>query len=168
MSLPAYRDCGIAAATQADVLYIFRTLIRPYDAPVTPSLLHADSVRQADIALCVVSIEELERRHKVARIPYESPVKNVWSTEMVPLLTPGTLVLLNKVDLAKESSITHTQVMQEVSSEVLARHDDGTEWWWPVSLTTGEGMQEFVQGLVGAIKQRYGRQRHSVPVYWRG
>jgi hypothetical protein len=113
-------------------------------------------VRQADIALCVVSIEELERRHSGAGVPREPPVASVWATEMEPLLTPETLILLNKIDLAKEPSIRHAQIMQKVSSEVLGRrHKEVTAWWWPVSLATEEGMQEFVQGLVGALKQRY-------------
>jgi translation elongation factor EF-1alpha len=123
------------------------------------------SVQQADIALCVVSTEELERRHSVAREP---PVAGVWGTEMEPLLTPETLILLNKIDLAKQSSARHAHIMQEVSSEVLGRrHEDVTTWWWPVSLATDEGMQGFVQGLVGTIKQRYER-RHNLPIHRRG
>jgi hypothetical protein len=130
--------------------------------------LHTESVQQADIALCVVSTEELERRHYVARTPRELPVAGVWGTEMEPLLTPETLILLNKIDLAKQSSIRHAHIMQEVSSEVLGRrHEDVTTWWWPVSLATDEGMQEFVQGLVGTIKQRYER-RHNLPIHRRG
>jgi hypothetical protein len=126
---------------------------RPYISPFVSS---CRSVRQADIALCVISTEELERRHSIARIPRELPVATVWATEMGPLLTPETLILLNKIDLAKQSSIRHAHIMQEVSSEVLGRrHEDVTTWWWPVSLATEEGMQEFVQGLVGTIKQRY-------------
>lgn len=115
-------------------------------------------MRQADIALCVISIEELEQRHNPRIAPPKSPVSGVLGTEVMPLLTPKTLVLLNKADLAMESPMKHAQFMEGISNEILARDGKGmtNKWWWSASLATGEGMQEFVQGLVGAIAQRYG------------
>lgn len=122
-------------------------------------------MRQADIALCVTSVEEIERRHREAerRASYEPPVANRLGTEIGPLVTPDTLVLLNKIDLASESASRHAKIMEEVSSEVLARGGgdyvaghDNREWYWSASLATGEGMPEFVEGLVRVIRQRYG------------
>ncbi len=111
------------------------------------------SVRQADVALCVISVEELERRHRDRtqgdKDPRMLPV--AWGTEMGPLLTPGTLVLLNKTDLAKGSPKEHAEIMDEA----LAISGDSNERYWSASLATGEGMPEFVDGLIKAIKQRY-------------
>lgn len=116
------------------------------------------SVREADITLCVISVDELERRHQQKRGPHGLPIASAWGTEMQPLVTPETLVLVNKIDLANESLWSHEKIMEEVSSEVLARHGGDakheSEWYWRASLATGEGMQGFVDGLVRAIKQR--------------
>jgi hypothetical protein len=90
-----------------------------------------------------------------------------WPAEIASLVTADTLVLLNKLDLATESAEQHTRFMmmesdaftQSTEKSPGSNHPDerALPQWWRASVTTGEGMHTFVEGLVHAVKKRYVR-----------
>lgn len=86
-----------------------------------------DSIQEADVSLCVLSLPEAIRD---GGLP----------PSVRPLVTPNTLVLLNKQDL----------VQAGLGSDSVA---GGTNSW-KVSLSTGAGMSDFVEGLGKALNKR--------------
>lgn len=93
----------------------------------------------------------------------DAPVAAKWPAEIASLVTADTLVLLNKLDLATESAEQHATLMMmepdafTQSIEESASPNERAPQWWRVSVTTGEGMHTFVEGLVHAVKKRYVR-----------
>ncbi|KAG8826980.1 mitochondrial splicing system protein [Serendipita sp. 401] len=119
-----------------------------------------EAIRQADIALCVVSIPELEHRYQHS---CESSLEKKWPSEILSLINSQTLVLLNKVDLATAPCPQQLEeymgiLVGELRAKpfpVLEEEDAGGQrWWWSASVTTGEGMQRFVDGLLRCIRKR--------------
>jgi len=88
-------------------------------------------------------------------------VAGIWPAEIASLITADTLVLLNKLDLAQESAEEHAMYMVTESDAFApisgSNNLDARPQWWRASVTTGEGMHTFVEGLVCAIKKRYVR-----------
>lgn len=82
-------------------------------------------IRQADVRVCVLSLPELERGG--GSVP-----------EMVAeFITPQTLVLLNKRDLA-----------------LAADRRQCEKHAWEASIVEKSGMEEFVQGLGVQVRER--------------
>lgn len=122
-----------------------------------------DAVRQADIAICVVSLPELEARNKLATQRWNHRGSAIGGIEAWPppelgeLMSSQTLVLLNKLDVANESAARHAEYLQVpgmAEDEAGARRGEEIRCW-RASVTTGEGMQEFINGLVRCIRDRY-------------
>jgi hypothetical protein len=124
-----------------------------------------NSVREAAIALWVVSIPQLEERHRLGspELISDAPVAGHWPAGIASLITADTLVLLNKLDLASESAEQHVTFMM-MESDAITRsagsknpNEIALSQWWRASVTTGEGMHTFVEGLIQAVKKRYVR-----------
>ncbi|PVF96321.1 P-loop containing nucleoside triphosphate hydrolase protein [Serendipita vermifera] len=114
------------------------------------------TVRDADIALCVVSIPDMERRHSSQSGGESSAAQ--WAPEIQELLTEQTMVLFNKVDLATQLAPQEQHLVRSLEgawgAEIEA-NSTGSPTYWAASVTTGEGMQEFIRGFSQAIKERY-------------
>ncbi|CAG8679681.1 4172_t:CDS:2, partial [Acaulospora colombiana] len=114
-----------------------------------------NAVRDADIALCVVSIPEMERRHS-NQSGGESLLAQ-WPAEIQALLTEQTMVLFNKVDLAARSAPQDQHLARSLEgawgAEIKA-NSTRSPTHWAASVTTGEGMKEFIKGFSQAIKER--------------
>lgn len=117
-------------------------------------------VKNSDVALCVISIPELEERHRDARDSTVSQSLHV----LAPLVTKETFVLFNKVDLAREpaegygSFLSNLIWTEDIAVKNGAEGSTGFDFRsrsWRASVTTGEGMNTFVDGLVEAIRHQY-------------
>ena len=93
-----------------------------------PDALFESSIQEADVSLCVLSLPDVIR---TGGLP--PPVE--------PLMTFNTLVLLNKQDLVVQAELRPYTVKQIQNS-------------WNVSLATGAGMSDFMEGLGKVLKQR--------------
>lgn len=86
-------------------------------------------VQGADVSLCVLSLPEVLTDESRVEIP----------PTLEPLVGPDTFVLLNKQDL------THS-----IPFSII-----GDRQSWAVSLATGEGTKEFLDGFAEALRKRY-------------
>ncbi|TFY59822.1 hypothetical protein EVJ58_g5531 [Rhodofomes roseus] len=93
-------------------------------------------VQSTDISLCVLSLPDI--MNSTSKGPGIS-------SSVSPLISPETYVLLNKSDMA---DVTPDQV-----SSVLTAL--GVRQGWVVSLTTGKGTQDFLDGFAQALQHRY-------------
>jgi len=92
------------------------------------------SVKTSDIALCVLSIPELVSND--GKVIIEDTVRE--------LIDSSTYVLLNKADMSDEAQIA----LAKGSLPECA----GT---WAVSISTGDGLEEFVDSFGRMLNQRY-------------
>ncbi|QRV72543.1 tRNA modification GTPase MnmE [Ceratobasidium sp. AG-Ba] len=88
-----------------------------------------NAVAEADIRLCVVSLENLQ--------------SGVLDDEVAGLLTPDTVVLLNKLDMATTGDLERGQ---ELFSSYRA---------WFGSIVSERGMGELVNGIAELLKQKF-------------
>lgn len=108
--------------------------------------LSSRSISTSDVSICVLSHDEI-----IPRIA-EGKAKITIPDDVIGHLQPDTVFLLNKSDLAKVS----TQVLREALNDALLQHDSGTApHFWSISLRSGEGTQEFLDGLALVLKERY-------------
>lgn len=82
----------------------------------------------ADVSLCVLSLPEVLTDESRVAIP----------PTLEPLVGPDTFVLLNKQDLT-----------DSVPLSII-----GDRQSWAVSLATGEGTKEFLDGFAEALRKR--------------
>jgi Ni2+-binding GTPase involved in maturation of urease and hydrogenase len=89
-------------------------------------------VRNADISVCVLSLSDIKEGVSVP-------------PEVVELVTPNTVILLNKVDLIpadwQEENVDLVRVVGQAHS-------------WRASAVTGDGMKDFVTGLAKVLHSR--------------
>lgn len=72
--------------------------------------------------------------------------------DIIRHLKPDTVFLLNKSDLARIS----THDLREALKGALLQHDlETTRHFWSMSLRSGEGTKEFLDGLASVLKERY-------------
>ena len=118
---------GIQRAAEAYVHYTI--LVLRMLAPYTNGCADWRRVRNADVSVCVLSLSDIEG----VSVP----------PEVVRLVTPNTVFLLNKADLipGKVENVDLTRVVGQAHS-------------WRVSAATGDGMKDF---LVGFGKVLHGR-----------
>jgi hypothetical protein len=100
----------------------------------------------------------MERRHSRPSCG-ERPMAH-WPSEIQALLTEETMVLFNKVDLSTQSAPQEQHLERSPqgawTAEIKANTATaGSRTYWAASVTTGEGMQEFIKGFSQAIKERY-------------
>jgi len=96
-------------------------------------------VQAADASLLVLACPDA--------VSYETPSGprlNI-PPELAPLVTPNTLILLNKMDLLTTSAQAPTAL-----ASALPQHS------WAVSLTSQYGTGDFLAGLATELKDRYG------------
>jgi len=102
------------------------------------------AIENADIRLCVLSLSEMK-----SRLTSNSTWTDLFPEELRPLITPqNTYLLLNKSDL-----------VDCVTIQCVPRQDDIRAW--PVSLSTGSGTKDFLNGLQNALRERYQLERDS-------
>lgn len=104
------------------------------------------SVQEADIKLCVLSLPDLLETENNAVLP----------DAVQSLLDPDTFLLLNKADLACSTPVkTEEKDLLDAALTRLRRgRGDRLSQAWVTSLATGGGTQEFMTGLVMALKHR--------------
>lgn len=74
--------------------------------------------------------------------------------DVIRHLKPDAVFVLNKSDLALDVSAHN---LQEALNEALSRHTLGTtQKIWSISLRSGEGTQNFLDGLAMVLKERHG------------
>jgi tRNA modification GTPase len=78
----------------------------------------------ADVSLCVLSLLDIKGGVSVPQ-------------EVMQLVTPNTVFLLNKVDLVPEMQVENMELAMVV----------GEAHSWRVSAATGDGMRDFLAGL---------------------
>lgn len=72
--------------------------------------------------------------------------------DVIGHLKPDTVFLFNKSDLAR----VPTHNLGEALNEVLLQHALGTtRYFWSISLRSGEGTKDFLDGLASVLKERY-------------
>ncbi|KAI0316134.1 hypothetical protein OF83DRAFT_1060864 [Amylostereum chailletii] len=96
-----------------------------------------DAVQAADVSLLVLSAPDV-----LVRTP--TGTRLVIPPDVRPLLTPDTLVLLNKLDLLPPDLVPDALA---ASPPHPAR--------WTASLTSGEGTSEFLSGFAATLQKRY-------------
>lgn len=89
-------------------------------------------VQEADISLCVLSLPDI-MNDTIGGLQMQIP------PSLAPLITPGTFFLLNKSDLASAS----IPEIQPFNSKA-----------WIASLSTGQGMREFIDSFSRALQER--------------
>jgi hypothetical protein len=99
-------------------------------------LMNCSRIQDADISLCVLSLPEVV---KSTANGYRLDLP----PELHPFISANTLVLLNKSDLVPGSAAANLNVTIG-------------EQAWAASLSTGEGMTEFMEGFVRMLLKRYG------------
>ncbi|THH33812.1 hypothetical protein EUX98_g484 [Antrodiella citrinella] len=99
-----------------------------------------DKVAAADISLCVLPLPDLLQALSLG-IPGISPALSSM------ILKERSYVLLNKADLITPASGTDLTVLLDSLHVPKA---------WIVSLTTGDGVKEFLNGLGETLRERYG------------
>lgn len=82
-------------------------------------------------------------------------------SELVPLVTPNTFVLLNKTDLLLPTS---SESSTALAAAVPQHGSHGG--CWAVSLASQAGTGEFLSGLATALKDRYGGAILIYPGFW--
>ncbi|KAF8450928.1 tRNA modification GTPase TrmE [Boletus edulis BED1] len=103
-------------------------------------------IQTADVSICVLSLDEI--------IPStaEREVKIAIPDDVIRHLKPDTVFLLNKSDLARPP----THDLRKALNDALLQHASGTSrHCWSISLRSGEGTQEFLDGLGSVLKERY-------------
>ncbi|KAF8727811.1 hypothetical protein AX14_006965 [Amanita brunnescens Koide BX004] len=105
------------------------------------------AVQEADIKLCVLSLPDLLKTENNAALP----------DAVQSLLDPDTFLLLNKADLACSTPVkTEEKDLLDAALTRLRRgRGDRLSQAWVTSLATGGGTQEFMAGLVMALKHRF-------------
>ncbi|KAF9246840.1 tRNA modification GTPase TrmE [Melanogaster broomeanus] len=107
-----------------------------------------DAVGTSDVSICVLSLEEAISRSTEGNIQVKIP------DDVISHLKPDTIVLFNKSDLAVNLS-SHDfwgpfrLALRETELDTTVRK------CWNISIRTGEGTQEFVDGLASFLKERY-------------
>lgn len=115
---------GIQRAAEVYVLCpLFRFYVYLLPFPYTNGCVDLHRVRNADISLCVLSILDMQGGVGVPQ-------------EVVQLITPDTVFLLNKVDLLPDWQV-------EVDLAMMVGQANS----WRVSAVTGDGMKDFLAGL---------------------
>jgi len=103
-------------------------------------------IETSDVSICVLSLPEIIPRTA------EGEVKIIIPDDVIGHLKPDTVFLLNKSDLARVS----THDFREALNDTLLQHTSGTtRHFWSISLHSGEGTQEFLDGLASVLKERY-------------
>ncbi|CCM04020.1 uncharacterized protein FIBRA_06177 [Fibroporia radiculosa] len=98
------------------------------------------AVESADVALCVLSLPDILQD---LPLPDISPCTTVPSVSS--MIKRDTFVLFNKTDMVDVAS----PEVQHIMSAVNARNI------WPISLTTGEGADTFLDEFARALRERY-------------
>lgn len=110
------------------------------------TMLSSRSIETSDVSICVLSHDEIIPRTA------EGKVKITIPDDVIGHLKPDTVFLLNKSDLAQVS----THALWEALNDALLQHVSGTtRHFWSISLRSGEGTQEFLDGLASVLKERY-------------
>ncbi|KAG6853224.1 hypothetical protein C0991_005891 [Blastosporella zonata] len=94
-----------------------------------------NAVRAADVSLCVLSLPET-----LAETAYGPRLRIPSALES--LLTPGTLILFNKSDLASSAACEQALTLCGRTA-------------WATSLSTGAATDEFLSGFAGALHDRF-------------
>ncbi|KAG6375056.1 tRNA modification GTPase TrmE [Boletus reticuloceps] len=103
-------------------------------------------IQTADVSICVLSLDEIIPRTA------EREVKIAIPDDVIRHLKPDTVFLLNKSDLARPP----THELRKVLNDALPQQASGTSRpCWSISLRSGEGTQEFLDGLGSVLKERY-------------
>ncbi|EJD53477.1 tRNA modification GTPase TrmE [Auricularia subglabra TFB-10046 SS5] len=79
------------------------------------------AIEEADLSMCVLSLED-------GQLP---------PPDLAPLITPSSLILYNKLDLASPAGLHNTDAR------------------WFASVQTGAGMDAFLAGLTAIVRDRY-------------
>lgn len=93
-------------------------------------------VQSTDISICVLSLPDVVKG---------SAGSIVFPPSVASLITPETYVLLNKLDMTSSVPKQITSVLNML----------GVRKGWVVSLTTGAGTQEFLDGFAESLQERY-------------
>lgn len=113
---------------------VFRCLRKQFVLWSYLSVYHC-RVATADTALCVLSLADAEPMGSEGFIP----------DTVHKLISPSTFILLNKTDLSDDARVQRAR---------LALGDCAGAW--AVSLSTGRGLETFVDEFSSMLHQRYG------------
>lgn len=100
-------------------------------------VFHFLSVASSDIALCVLSFPDV--------------LSGLIDPKILSLITPQTLILLNKLDLAAGPSPISTAQMP-------------SEMQWRASLNSGLGLESFLEGFSKVLKERFDISSGEEPI----
>lgn len=104
------------------------------------------SIESSDVSICVLSLDEIVPRTVEAEARITIP------HDVTRHLKPDTVFLLNKSDLAHISA----RDLPKALNDALPQHaSEASRHFWSVSLRSGEGTREFLDGLASVLKERY-------------
>lgn len=118
-------------------------------------------VEGSDVSICVLSLEEV-----ISVVPYSnqstSRITLTLPTDVLHHLKPHTTFLFNKADLTREVAGLSGELLEREVRDALTRalpvsaqqKEANTLCMWTVSLHTGEGTKEFLDGLAYVLKER--------------
>ena len=132
-----------------------------------------NSVKNADVALCVLPLPEVLVSPSSSSSPHQLDIQIPPSIR--PLITPHTIFLLNKSDLvthflpptlstassffvSPQPNAPSQQVNFTAHLKLIPSDTSGSSFLsqaWSTSLVTNQGTHEFVQGLAEALKSQY-------------
>ncbi|KAF9224381.1 tRNA modification GTPase TrmE [Gyrodon lividus] len=107
-----------------------------------------DVVGTSDVSICVLSLDEVLSRTAEGEAKIKIP------EDVINHLKPDTIFLFNKSDLALDS-LSSDDFWEPLKRALPQTAPDATPKPWNISLHTGEGTQEFLDGLASLLKDRY-------------
>lgn len=102
------------------------------------SLTEGESLKQADLRLCVISLSDLL---------VDTRTSHDFLREYRSLITPESLLLLNKSDLVESDA-----VMEDSLKAIIGAF--GCKYSRIISITTGIGLSAFVDDLSNLVRDR--------------
>ncbi|KAF8845563.1 tRNA modification GTPase TrmE [Paxillus ammoniavirescens] len=105
------------------------------------------SVVTSDVSICVLSLEEVASRTAEGDVEIKIPA------DVVKHLKPDTIFLFNKSDLALDALLG--DFLGPPNRSIPPTPPATMPKSWKISLHTGAGTQEFLDGLASFLKERY-------------
>ena len=111
------------------------------------NITQCTSIEASDVSICVFSLDEVIPRTSKGDIEVTIP------DDVVGHLKPDTLFIFNKSDLARTHVPPHS--LRKALDDALSRQASETRHFWNISLRSGDGTREFLDGLASVLKERY-------------
>ncbi|CAG8736213.1 14630_t:CDS:2, partial [Ambispora leptoticha] len=108
-----------------------------------------DRIMTADIKICILSLPEILNKIEKEK-NFNMSFKAIDEPIIKNSIDKDTLFILNKKDIVSNNEMMIIPQLKQDICELF-----GTNLAWEVSCVTGEGMQEFLTGLLDSIKDKF-------------